>query len=326
MVCPYCNAEIKNGDTCEYCGRKISYDMKREQEFLNKSGCPKCGSSNIVFSREKQGEIKGKNGTNIVRNTVGMCKDCGHTWITDKVDNSIPKKRKTWLWVLGWIFFFPIPLTILVVKNTKLKPLAKGIIIAIMWALIIIIGNSDNNSDNETSDVTAETVTEMSAEMSTTPNNSEVSEEIVKYHYNETVNQILIDYNAISEYTFTPDEVKEGGYDSAAINKYNTRMEVHSTNKSDKGYDTQVVIELSGDTNEMDVSYYIFRDFVKTLRGNLSDDSIEEAWNELLTEQYEYYSEHYELDGLEMSYGIIKYNNGNSSYDVKIMYSDYVIE
>lgn len=28
-----------------------------------------------------------------------------------------PKKRKTWLWVLGWICIFPLPLTILMLRK-----------------------------------------------------------------------------------------------------------------------------------------------------------------------------------------------------------------
>ena len=61
MKCPNCGAEIANGSkTCEFCGTQITYDMLREQEQLSKKGCPKCGSSNITFTRENQGEIRGR--------------------------------------------------------------------------------------------------------------------------------------------------------------------------------------------------------------------------------------------------------------------------
>jgi DNA-directed RNA polymerase subunit RPC12/RpoP len=55
MKCPYCGGEIK-GERCEYCGSRISFEMRKELEQLNKKGCPKCGSSNISFSREQEGE------------------------------------------------------------------------------------------------------------------------------------------------------------------------------------------------------------------------------------------------------------------------------
>ena len=94
MKCPNCGAEIKNNSKfCEFCGSAISTQMRREQEQLNKAGCPRCGSTNITFSREKQGEVKGKRGTAVVRSTVGVCKDCGCTWQADS-DNKAPKKEE----------------------------------------------------------------------------------------------------------------------------------------------------------------------------------------------------------------------------------------
>ena len=74
MKCPNCGAEIKiNSKYCEFCGSAVSAQMRREQEQLNKAGCPRCGSTNITFSREKQGEVKSKRGTAVVRSTVGVC-------------------------------------------------------------------------------------------------------------------------------------------------------------------------------------------------------------------------------------------------------------
>ena len=59
MRCQNCGAEIeKNAKFCQYCGSSISPQMIRELELLNKAGCPRCGSTNITFNREKQGEIR----------------------------------------------------------------------------------------------------------------------------------------------------------------------------------------------------------------------------------------------------------------------------
>ncbi len=139
MKCPNCGAET-NAAVCEYCGTQIN----------NPKGCCKrCGSPNLSFRRENQGEIKGKKSNRIVHRTVGVCKDCGYTWFEDEIKSS---KRKTWLWVLGWIFIFPIPLTILMVKNKKLKSWAKILIIAGAWALYLVIafaGSLSNNSTKE---------------------------------------------------------------------------------------------------------------------------------------------------------------------------------
>ena len=150
MKCPSCGADIKDGSKfCEFCGSSITADMKRDQEYVNKSGCPKCGSSNINFDREKQGEIRGKKGTVVVRSTVGFCKDCGYTWHTAGSSNQ-PKKKKTWLWVLGWICIFPLPLTILLLRKKDMKPAIKYGIIAVAWIIYLLIGLGGNSSDTKT--------------------------------------------------------------------------------------------------------------------------------------------------------------------------------
>lgn len=157
MKCPNCGADIKDGSKfCEFCGSQITADMKREQEYVNKAGCPKCGSSNITFNREKQGEVKGKKGSAVVRSTVGMCKDCGHTW---HVQAEPVKKRKTWLWVLGWIFIFPLPLTILMLRPTTFPKLDKKIkygIIAVAWIIYAIwmFGSRSSDKSTTTTDTT----------------------------------------------------------------------------------------------------------------------------------------------------------------------------
>lgn len=146
MNCPNCGANIKNGSKfCEYCGSQISLEMRKELEQVNKQGCPKCGSSNVKFEREKQGELRGKKGMAIVRTTVGMCNDCGYTWQTNEKDTS--KKSKTWLWVLGWILIFPVPLTIILLRNKEMKQSIKYGIITIAWIVYLLIAWGSDNTD-----------------------------------------------------------------------------------------------------------------------------------------------------------------------------------
>ena len=147
MKCSNCGAEIpSNAKFCEFCGSQITMEMKKEQEQLSKEGCPKCGSSNVTFNREKQGEVKEKKGTTVVRTTVGVCKDCGNTWYIENPEST--KKRKTWLWVLGWIFIFPVPLTILMLRPTsKLNKKIRYAIIAIAWIVYIALVWTNKDSD-----------------------------------------------------------------------------------------------------------------------------------------------------------------------------------
>ncbi len=176
MNCPSCGAELKPGNQfCEACGKQISYDMKREQEQMNKQGCPICHSSNVTFNREKQSEIKGKNGTQIIRHTVGVCKDCGHTWFID--DNSSEGKPKLWLWILGWICIFPVPLTILMLRKKDLSNSVKYGVIAASWIVYLLIGlfGSPNDTKSTTTADTSQIATQATSEATTgAPSDSNV--------------------------------------------------------------------------------------------------------------------------------------------------------
>ena len=147
MKCPSCGAEVGTSKYCEFCGSQMSYTMQREQEQLNKKGCPECGSSNIRFNRENQGELRGKNTKRVIHRTVGFCADCGATWYPNSAANEAPKKRRTWLWILGWVFIFPVPLTILIYRNERLNKWLKVGIIAAGWIfyLLIVLGNQSKN-------------------------------------------------------------------------------------------------------------------------------------------------------------------------------------
>lgn len=157
MKCPSCGAEVGNSSVCEFCGTQISLDMKKEQEQLNKQGCPKCGSSNIKFNRENQGELRGKNAKQIIHRTVGFCQDCGHTWYPDSAANEAPKKNNMIWWVLGWIFFFPAPVMVLIwrKKNTwDIK--VKIAVTAVFWILIFVLGSTNKSSEDATKTTTVE--------------------------------------------------------------------------------------------------------------------------------------------------------------------------
>ena len=169
MKCENCGAEMGDSKFCSFCGSQITYNMRREQEQVDKQGCPKCGSSNIEFQRETQGEINNYNSKYIIKRTVGFCKDCGYTWCTDNSDataqavqqqqyvqdiayqrqdvlNSVLPIQKSnnsiGLWVLGWVFFFPAPIMVLVWrKQNKWSKGAKIAFTVIFWLILIGISS-----------------------------------------------------------------------------------------------------------------------------------------------------------------------------------------
>ena len=168
MKCPSCGAEA-NGKFCEYCGSEMTQQPKA-------GVCPKCGGSNVTFKRERVGTAtqsrsqknvigKGRTSNSVSQSayrTVGLCQSCGYTWNPNGGNKS---GKKTWLWVLGWICIFPVPLTILMLRKKDMKPAVKYGIIAAAWLLFFIIGSTGNN-ETAPSDVPTSTtaVVEQSAE------------------------------------------------------------------------------------------------------------------------------------------------------------------
>lgn len=97
--------------------------------------------------------------------------------ITSETGNGeTPKKRKTWLWVLGWIFVFPVPLSILMLRSQKMNKAVKIVIIAVAWivylGLIFTVGRSGDSVKMTDTSITQKTTAE------TTDNNVVVPEPI----------------------------------------------------------------------------------------------------------------------------------------------------
>ncbi|WP_294483066.1 hypothetical protein [uncultured Ruminococcus sp.] len=58
-------------------------------------------------------------------------------------------KKRTWLWVLGWIFIFPVPLTILMLRNRVMPAGVRYTIITIAWIIYGVLffrSSKDNNN------------------------------------------------------------------------------------------------------------------------------------------------------------------------------------
>ncbi len=62
------------------------------------------------------------------------------------------KKRMTWLWILGWILMFPVPLTVLMLSSPRAKGLNKNVrivIIAAAWVAFFVIAASGNTASGK---------------------------------------------------------------------------------------------------------------------------------------------------------------------------------
>ena len=277
MKCPSCGAEIGTSKVCEFCGSTITAEMQREAEQLRKAGCPKCGSSNITFRRENQGEIRGKNQKAVIHRTVGLCKDCGFTWYPNTNDAPQPK-RKTWLWVLGWIFIFPVPLTLIMLKKKDMKPAIKYGVIAAGWIVYLLIGIFGGDSDKSGETANIETANQPTVI-------EEVQEEVVdKFVDNEAVNAFIVTYNEISDNDLTDID------DSVRRYKATAKSEGFYFTIEDLSSELRVNIETTSETHEGGVRGMgsVFLNTVKAMDGSLSDEDINTWFNERESEEHKY--------------------------------------
>lgn len=114
------------------------------------AACPNCGGANFEITRENVGWVseeqnrgrrKKEKVSKQVYRTVQICQDCGNTRVMAQ-DGGMPEEKsgsKTWLWVLGWICCFPIPTTILLLRNKEMKPSVRNGWIAAAWVAYLIL-------------------------------------------------------------------------------------------------------------------------------------------------------------------------------------------
>lgn len=140
MKCKNCGSAL-NVDSeakevkCKYCQTIFKIDVEIQHHKLD-------DAEKIGYELEKgkiraQEELKAKKieQQNVIRQA--------------KLEEEKRKKNLKW-WIIGWILCFPIPLTILIWKNTKWDKKIKTIIIAVLWIIVIIIGALSNaNESNE---------------------------------------------------------------------------------------------------------------------------------------------------------------------------------
>ena len=245
MKCPSCGAETQ-GKFCEYCGSEMPKEKstvnitnnyyggtapQEQTEVDNNVGkCPKCGNSKITFKRERVGTAtqsrsrknyigSGRQGQSVSQSayrTVGVCQNCGYTWNPNATNTGSGKK--TWLWVLGWICIFPLPLTILLLRKKDMKPAVKYGIIAVAWLLFFVIGMSGNSeTDVPQTDVPPHTE---SSQVGQTTDNSEATGETETLYdvLNNYISNLVTKYNAQSTEQlvfvedFTPSDRNSGHY------------------------------------------------------------------------------------------------------------------
>jgi|GEM_PF-4884610 len=124
--CPNCGASLsidkdKSSFSCNYCGNTFLLD--NEVRHIKYDNVEEAG-----YQFEK-----GRQRAQIERSQ-------NQAQLTFKQPSTSKNTRKTWLWVLGWIFLFPLPLTIILIKNNSINKVLKYIIIVAAWLAYLAIG------------------------------------------------------------------------------------------------------------------------------------------------------------------------------------------
>ena len=138
--------------TCPKCGANLRVDADMQSAF-----CEYCGAELLIDDEVQHLQIDNAE-------SAGYAFEKGRQRAQQEAQMPMeysaplaPKKNKKMVWwVLGWIFIFPIPLTIIISRNQKLKTGVKIGIIAVAWIVYLMIGIVGNvTKGNEQADSTA---------------------------------------------------------------------------------------------------------------------------------------------------------------------------
>ena len=252
MKCPNCGGE-NNGNYCQFCGSEMPKTVApvsitnnffgtnaNDQAQSGGNGCcPKCGSPKIGFKRERAGTNakassrkkyigtgrKGTYNSSASYRTIGLCQSCGYTWSPNGATKQVSEQdQKLVLYIFGFVFMFPLSITIILLKNKKLNKWFRYGIIALSWILyffvfwpaVINAANiaADNKAQMETP-IQVQTSAEITSESTTEKTETTLKERVDLGLYIDTVVEA---YNKqaseplVYEEDFVPSDENSGHY------------------------------------------------------------------------------------------------------------------
>lgn len=125
--------------TCTKCGANLHIDAERKTAF-----CEYCGARLLIDDEVQHLQIDNaeRAGYEFEKGRQRAQNEAQAQRYYSAQPQPAPKKKNSKIvwWVLGWIIIFPIPLTIIIVRNKNLKTGAKIGIIAAAWVAYLLIG------------------------------------------------------------------------------------------------------------------------------------------------------------------------------------------
>ena len=199
-------------------------------------------------------------------------------------------KKHTWLWVLGWICIFPVPLTILMLRKKNMKPAVKYGIIAAAWLLFFVIGMSGNGKTDVPSQTEsvgiAETMDALPTDNptakqptdSTFTNDTTTEDVVLSYAEDQVVDRFISEFNAQSAFEIT--DISKGNIRTKYFGFANGRY-LEMINANGAGAEA-FCLTINGGQEDADKQsmYEVFREAVKVLDSSITDDMIDAAISE----------------------------------------------
>ncbi len=195
--------------TCPNCGAQLQVDADRKQIFCEHCGTRLLIQEDIQHIRYDNAEDAGyqfEKGRQ--RAKAELQEDIKRVTTPPTKQKPTKKKRRTWLWVLGWIFIFPVPVTILMLRKKELKPIIKYGIIAIAWIIYLGISATGNSDKTTTETSSSSTVKETIEEMPSTTI-EEKKEDIQSDVITEVKSEEVSNIQENNESSETPQTIQE---------------------------------------------------------------------------------------------------------------------
>ena len=224
MKCPYCGAETPSGDRCQYCNSEL----------------PKPNQTINIVNNYYNNANPGNRSANAPNNNYSQQPNPQFNNNQQYNNRQQPshKKDNTWLWVLGWICCFPIPLTIVLLRKKNMKPALKYGIIAFVWIVCIIfaIGSESSKETTNTTNTNSNNATNETATASTT---AEDTIDIVAGEAGEYGKTLVLNENTDLPYETIGYFVPAGTYEITNIGDYQTQANVYKNEKhvTDEGWE-----------------------------------------------------------------------------------------
>lgn len=185
LYCPSCGARLDvdmNNKTaaCQYCGAIFPIDD--EKQSLKIDGAEQAGYEFEKGRQRAQAEA-------LRQQPVTQ----------QQAQQPLPKKRKTWLWVLGWLCIFPVPLTIIMLRKKSMDARVRYGIIAAGWLVYLaigLLGGCGKKAENKTADTSTKEMTEVEETVAAGGSSQEIEPQDKKQAGYDKINKFIDRFEA----------------------------------------------------------------------------------------------------------------------------------